>query len=287
MTPANDSLSVHLKTGEDFPAIGFGTFNLSEGAETANAVIAALDTGYRLIDTAANYGNEAAVGKGIKESRVHRSEIILTSKVWPEDLGYDKTLRAFDHTMSRLGLEYLDLYLIHWPCSAQLNAASWKALERLQTEKRVRFIGVSNFTVAHLESLAQKASIPPLINQVEFHPLYFDAALWKFCHAEGILLEAWSPLLQGKAFSSEILRTIGRKHNKSAAQTALRWCLQMGVVPIPKTGNPDRMRENFSIFDFHLDEEDMETIGRMNTGKHLVGPDPNSYRFCPEKIPVP
>jgi diketogulonate reductase-like aldo/keto reductase len=278
-----EAQNIRLNNGQMFPAIGYGTFDLRDDAETAAAVLAALDAGYRLIDTASNYGNETGVGEGVRRSHLPRSDIFVSSKVWPTDLGYEATLRAFEDSLSRLGLEYMDLYLIHWPCSPQLNAGSWKAMERLQADQRVRHIGVSNFNISHLQALAKTADIPPLVNQVEFHPLFYNTALRDYCQSQGILLEAWSPLMQGKAFSCETLAAIARKHNKSAAQVTLRWCIQMGAVPIPKTKNPLRMRENLALFDFHLDPTDMDAIQRMNTGKPLVGPDPDSYRFCPER----
>jgi len=269
-----------LSNGDAFPAIGYGTFGLGETEETVSAVLAALDAGYRLIDTASNYGNESAIGQGIRQSNVARSEIIVSSKVWPSDLGYDKTLEAFDLTMRRLDLDYLDLYLIHWPCSPELNAGSWKALEQLLSDRRVRYIGVSNFNAHHLQSLALTANHQPVVNQVELHPLFANESLRSFCAREGILVEAWSPLMQGKAFSDSALIEISRKHSKSVAQVVLRWCVQKGVVPIPKTKSPERMLNNISIFDFQLDEQDMAVIDQLDTGKCLVGPDPDSYRFC-------
>lgn len=272
-----------LPSGETFPSIGYGTFGLYDKEETAAAIVTALETGYRLIDTAANYNNEEGVGEGVRRSSIPRSDIIISSKVWPSDLGYKNTVMAFDQTMERLGLEYLDLYLIHWPCSAELNAGSWKAMEDLQAQGRVRHIGVSNFTVPHLQALAATANTPPLVNQVEFHPLYANREIWQFCRQEGILIEAWGPLMKGKAFDSHTLSSISRKHGKTPAQVVLRWCLQKGAVPIPKTKTPSRMLENISIFDFHLDDADMSNIDCMDTGEILLGPDPNAYQFCPQQ----
>lgn len=265
--------------GSRFPAIGYGTFQLRDTAATAAAVTAALDAGYRLIDTAADYGNEAGVGAGVRMSDVPRSDIVVSSKVWPKDLGYDATLRAFEHTIANLNLDYLDLYLIHWPCSRELNAASWQALERLQSEQRVRAIGVSNFTIAHLQALFDTATVAPLVNQVEYHPWQFDPALHQFCTEHDILVEAWSPLMQGAAFTDETLTRIAQKHRRSAAQVALRWSVQQGAIPLPKTRSPERMRENFAVFDFRLNADDMAAIAAMHSGKRL-GPDPDSYPFC-------
>jgi len=273
---------VTLPDGGKFPAIGYGTFQLREVEETAEAVRAAVSVGYRLIDTAANYGNEEGVGEGIRTCDQPRSEVLVSSKVWPEDLGYDKTRRSFEESLERLGLEYMDLFLIHWPCSDELNISSWKALEKLRDEGLARNIGVSNFTAAHLEKLLAEASVPPLVNQAEFHPRFYDEDIHRYCRERGILVEAWSPLMQGEAFKDETLLHIGRKHQRESAQVALRWCLQMGTVPLPKTRTPSRMAENISIFDFSLDDEDMAAIASLWTGKRF-GPDPVSYRFCPVK----
>jgi 2,5-diketo-D-gluconate reductase A len=273
---------IELADGGTFPAIGYGTFQLREVEETASAVRAAVAAGYRLIDTAANYGNEEGVGEGVRSCDQPRSEILVSSKVWPEDLGYDRTRRSFEESLERLGLEYMDLFLIHWPCSDELNLASWKAMEQLRTEGLVRNIGVSNFTAAHLEKLLAEASVPPLVNQVEFHPRFHDEDIHRYCSEKGIVVEAWSPLMQGGAFKDETLLRIGRKHGREAAQVALRWCVQMGTVPLPKTRTPSRMAENISIFDFALDDEDMAAIGKLRTGQRF-GPDPVSYQFCPVK----
>lgn len=273
--------SADRDNGSPLPATGYGTFGLRDRDETAAAVRAAIAAGYRLIDTAADYANEGGVGDGVRTADVARSDLLVSTKVWPGDLGYDATLRAFDRSIARLGLDYVDLYLIHWPCSDALNAASWKAIERLHDERRVRMPGVSNFTVAQLEALVSGASVTPVVNQIEFHPGFHDAAVKEYCDRHGIVVEAWSPLMQGAAFSDETLARIGRKHGKSSGQVALRWCVEMGTVPLPKTRTPQRMTENLAIFDFELDSDDMESIGELHAGVRL-GPDPESYRFCGE-----
>lgn len=276
---STDNAFITRSDGTRFPSIGYGTFQLEGDDDTAAAVKAALDTGYRLIDTAANYGNEIGIGEGVRTSHIPRDEVFVSSKVWPSELGYDKTLRAFDETITRLNLDYVDIFLIHWPCTHELNAASWKAIERLYSEGLIRFPGVSNFTIQHLEVLLQTATVVPVVNQIEFHPLYFDQALNQFCREREILVEAWSPLMQGTALSDAELARIAQKYNRTPAQIVLRWSVQMGAIPLPKTRNPARMRENFAIFDFQLDDDDMATIAKMFTGQRF-GPDPESYQFC-------
>jgi diketogulonate reductase-like aldo/keto reductase len=267
------------KTTSPFPKIGFGTFQLGGKEETARAVTEALNAGYRLIDTAADYGNEDGVGEGVRVSQVPRSEVLVSTKVWPSDLGYDNTLRAFERSLLRLNLDYVDIYLIHWPCSSSLNIASWKALERLTSEKLIRYPGVSNFNLSYLEALLSEAVMPPSLNQIEFHPQFFDQALYEFCLKMGIVLEGWSPLMQGTALKHETLRSIAEKHHRSPAQIVLRWCVQMHVIPLPKTHKPARMIENIDIFDFQLDGKDMTTIKTLFTNRRL-GPDPASHHFC-------
>ena len=270
---------VTLHDGSSFPAIGYGTFQLRGVEETAAAVEAAIASGYRLIDTAADYGNEEGVGLGVRRSAVPRSDVVVSSKVWPTDLGYEKTMRAFEKTLRRLGLDYLDLYLIHWPCSRELNAAGWRAMEQLHDQGLIRRLGVSNFTIDQLERLMETATVPPVVNQVEYHPGFFEAELKRYCAKRGILLEGWSPLMQGAAFTNPTLDGIAGKHGRSVAQVTLRWSVQSGVVPLPKTRTPQRMRENISIFDFTLDGEDMTAISGLRTDDRL-GPDPASYQFC-------
>lgn len=265
-----------LKNGIEMPMLGFGTFKVEDGQVTVEAVKSALQQGYRHLDCAAVYGNEDSVGKGIKESGVPREEIFITSKVWNSDQGYESTLEAFEKSISRLGVDYLDLYLIHWPKS--LNKETWKALEKLYKEGKVKAIGVSNFKEHHLKELMKDAEIMPMVNQVEFHPQLAQPELLAFCKENGIQVEAWGPLMQGKIFEVELMKELAEKYNKSISQIVLRWDIQMGVVTIPKSIKPHRIKENSEIFDFEISAEDMEKISSLNTGVR-IGPDPDTITF--------
>ncbi|MEK4875544.1 aldo/keto reductase [Bacillus sp. FSL W8-0102] len=246
-----------------------------------NAVKTAIKHGYRSIDTAAIYKNEAGVGTGIregmKEAGIFREDLFVTSKVWNADLGYESTKKAFETSLNKLGLEYLDLYLIHWPVEGKYKEA-WRALEDLYKEGRVKAIGVSNFQIHHLEDLMEGADIKPMVNQVEYHPRLTQKELQAFCQKQGIQLEAWSPLMQGQLLDNEVLQEIGKRYNKTVAQVILRWDLQNGVVTIPKSTKEHRIVENASIFDFELSKEDMELIDSLNQN-HRVGPDPDNFDF--------
>jgi len=241
----------------------------------------AIKHGYRSIDTAAIYENEAGVGTGIregmKEAGISREDLFVTSKVWNADLGYESTKKAFETSLNKLGLEYLDLYLIHWPVEGKYKEA-WRALEDLYKEGRVKAIGVSNFHIHHLEDLMEDADIKPMVNQVEYHPRLTQKELQAFCQEQGIQLEAWSPLMQGQLLDNEVLQEIGKRYNKTVAQVILRWDLQNGVVTIPKSTKEHRIVENASIFDFELSKEDMELIDSLNQN-HRVGPDPDNFDF--------
>lgn len=259
-----------LNNGVLIPSVGFGTWQTPDGDVAVKAVKYALSDGYRHIDTAAVYANEKSVGKGIAESKVSRDKIFVTSKVWNTDRGYDATLRAFDKTLADLGLDYLDLYLIHWPASPgrftdwkDINADTWRAMERLYAEKRIRAIGVSNFMPHHLDALLEKAQIMPMVNQIEFHPGFMQKECVEYCKANNILVEAWSPLGTGRLLSNETLKQIAAKYNKSVAQICIRWALQNGTLPLPKSVNPERIKENLEVFDFNISEEDMLTINGM------------------------
>ena len=270
-----------LHNGVKMPWFGIGVFKVEEGPELVNAVKTAIKHGYRSIDTAAIYGNEVGVGQGIregmKETGISREELFVTSKVWNTDLGYESTIAAYETSLTKLGLEYLDLYLIHWPVEGKYKDA-WRALETLYKEGRVKAIGVSNFQIHHLEDLMKDAEIKPMVNQVEYHPRLTQKELQLFCQEHGIQLEAWSPLMQGQLLNNEVLQEIANKYNKSVAQVILRWDLQDGVVTIPKTTKEHRIVENASVFDFELTEEDMKKIDGLNQN-HRVGPDPDNFDF--------
>ncbi|MGG1479567.1 aldo/keto reductase [Bacillus smithii] len=270
-----------LHNGVKMPWFGLGVFKVEEGPELVNAVKTAIKHGYRSIDTAAIYENEAGVGTGIregmKEAGISREDLFVTSKVWNADLGYESTKKAFETSLNKLGLEYLDLYLIHWPVEGKYKEA-WRALEDLYKEGRVKAIGVSNFHIHHLEDLMEDADIKPMVNQVEYHPRLTQKELQAFCQEQGIQLEAWSPLMQGQLLDNEVLQEIGKRYNKTVAQVILRWDLQNGVVTIPKSTKEHRIVENASIFDFELSKEDMELIDSLNQN-HRVGPDPDNFDF--------
>ncbi|PFR92287.1 aldo/keto reductase [Priestia megaterium] len=273
--------TVTLHNGVKMPWLGLGVFKVEEGPELVNAVKTAIVKGYRSIDTAAIYGNEEGVGEGIrqglKEAGLSREDIFVTSKVWNADLGYEETLAAYETSLQKLGLEYLDLYLIHWPVEGKYKTA-WKALETLYKEEKVRAVGVSNFQIHHLEDLMKDTDVKPVINQVEYHPRLTQKELHAFCQKHDIQLEAWSPLMQGELLDNDVLKGIAEKHGKSVAQIILRWDLQNGVVTIPKSTKEHRIVENSSLFDFELDAEDVSKINELNQN-HRVGPDPDNFDF--------
>lgn len=273
--------TVTLHNGVKMPGFGLGVFKVEEGQELVAAVKAAIRHGYRSIDTAAVYQNEAGVGTAIREaleeSLVKREELFVTSKLWNADQGYDSALAAFDATMDKLGLDYLDLYLIHWPVKGKYKE-SWRALEALYREGRVKAIGVSNFQIHHLQDVMEGAEIKPMVNQVEFHPRLTQKELLQFCREQGIQLEAWSPLMQGELLNDSVLQEIGAKYGKTVAQVILRWDLQHGVITIPKSTKEARIIENASIYDFSLSEEEMNRIDALNEDRR-VGPDPDNFNF--------
>jgi len=270
-----------LHNGVKMPWFGLGVFKVPEGTEVEFSVKTAIKSGYRSIDTAAIYANEEGVGRGIRqglqEAGIGREDLFVTSKVWNADLGYDSTIAAYETSLRKLGLEQLDLYLIHWPVEGKFKEA-WRALETLYREGRVRAIGVSNFHVHHLEELLKDAEIKPMVNQVEYHPRLAQKELRRFCGEHGIQLEAWSPLMQGQLLDDPTLKDIAAKHGKSVPQVILRWDLQNGVVTIPKSTKEHRIAENAAIFDFALTEDDMARIDGMNQDKR-VGPDPDNFDF--------
>jgi diketogulonate reductase-like aldo/keto reductase len=269
--------TVKLHNGVEMPWFGLGVFKVKEGSEVIDSVKAAIKNGYISIDTAAVYKNEEGVGQGIKESEVPREQLFITSKVWNADQGYESTLKAFDTSLEKLGLDYLDLYLIHWPVKGKY-VETWKALEKLYKDGRVKAIGVSNHHVHHLKDILAEAEIKPMVNQVEYHPHLTQKELHEFCKSEGIQLEAWSPLKQGELLTEPVIAEIGQKYQKSAAQVILRWDLQNEVVTIPKSIKEHRIIENASIFDFELSSEDMERINSLNKNER-IGSDPDNFNF--------
>lgn len=266
-----------LHNGVKMPYFGLGVYLSEDGKEVINAVRWAIELGYRHIDTAAIYNNEEGVGLGIKESGILREDIFVVSKVWNADQGYDSTLRAFDESLKRLGLDYLDLYLIHWPTKGKYKE-TWRALEQLYKEKKVRAIGVSNFMQHHLEDLLQTAEIAPMVNQMEFHPYLVQQELLDYCKSHNIQYEAWSPMMQGKIFEMDVFKELSKKYNKSIAQIVLRWDLQKGVITIPKSAKKERIKANADIFDFELSHMDVAYLDSLDKGKRF-GPDPDNFDF--------
>ncbi|MBH0169958.1 aldo/keto reductase [Fictibacillus sp. 18YEL24] len=266
-----------LHNGVQMPWVGLGVYKAEDGDEVIQSIKWALDAGYRSIDTASLYDNETGVGQAIAESNVPREEIFITTKVWNTDQGYEKTLAAFDASLERLGLDYVDLYLIHWPVPGKYKE-TWKALEKIYNEGRVKAIGVSNFKQHHLEDLMREAEIKPMVNQVEYHPRLSQEKLLAFCKEQGIQLEAWRPLLKGEIFEEPTLVELADKYNKSVAQIILRWDLQNGVVTIPKSVTQHRIEENIELFDFELSNEDMTRISALNQDKRN-GADPDDSEF--------
>jgi methylglyoxal/glyoxal reductase len=265
-----------LNNGVHMPWLGLGVWQVAEGQEVIQSVAYALKHGYRSIDTAAGYQNEAGVGEAIRSSGIPREQLFITTKLANRDQGYDSTLRAFEDSRSKLGLDYIDLYLIHWPGKDKFQE-TWRAFEKLYKEGLIRAIGVSNFKVHHLERLAESSDIIPAVNQVEFHPLLQQQELLSYCQQKGIQLEAWSPLMQGH-LDLPLIADLARKYGKTPAQIILRWDLQLGVVTIPKSVREARIQENAGVFDFTLSEEDMQAIGGLNQDRRF-GPDPDVLLF--------
>ncbi|WP_019120978.1 aldo/keto reductase [Brevibacillus massiliensis] len=265
-----------LHNGVKMPWLGLGVWKVTDGEQVEHAVSAAISAGYRSIDTAAVYGNEEGVGRAIAGCGVPREELFITTKVWNTDQGYESTLQAFEVSRKKLGLEYVDLYLIHWPVKGKYKD-TWRALEKLYKDGLVRAIGVSNFHVHHLEDLLADSEIKPMVDQVEYHPLLSQQELRSFCRSQQIQLEAWSPLMQGN-LDNPTLAELGKKYGKSPAQIVLRWDLQNEVVTIPKSVNEKRIIENKDIFDFELSAEDMEKINQLNQNKRF-GADPDNFNF--------
>lgn len=278
----NINNTIILNNGIEMPRLGLGVFRVKDSSELINAVKLAIKNGYRSIDGAAVYENEEAMGEGIRqginEAGISREDLFITSKVWNSDLGYESTIAAYEASLKRLGLDYLDLYLIHWPVEGKYKEA-WKALEYLYKEGRVKSIGVSNFQVHHLQDLLGDAEIKPVINQIEFHPYLTQQKVREFCKENEIQVEAWSPLMAGNGLlENEILKEIAVKYNKTVAQVVLRWDLQSQVVTIPKSTNERRLIENIDIFDFNLSSDDIDKIDSLNKDLR-VGPNPDNFDF--------
>jgi len=258
---------VSLNNGLEMPILGFGVFQMTDLEECERCVCDAIQTGYRLIDTAASYENEEAVGKGVKRSGVPRHELFITTKLWLADAGYEKTKRAFDRSMRRLGLDYLDLYLIHQPYGDVYG--SWRAMEELYREGRIKAIGVSNFHPDRLMDLILHNEVVPAVNQIETHPFHQQVETQKFLQEQNVQIESWGPFAEGKnnIFHNEVLQSIAGKYGKSVAQVVLRWLTQRGVVAIPKSVRKERIAENLAIFEFQLSAEDLEAIATLDTGQ--------------------
>ena len=257
---------LRLNDGRRIPQLGLGVYKVAD-AEAARVVETAIDAGYRHVDTAKLYGNERGVGDGVRASGIPREEVFVTTKVWDDDHGYDATLRAFDASLERLGFEYVDLYLIHWPVpSRNLYVETWRALETLAADGRARSIGVSNFAIHHIERLLAETDVVPAINQVELHPWLPQRELRAFDASRGILTEAWSPLARGRVIGDPVLDAIAARHDRSPAQVVIRWHLQSGTVVIPKSVTAERIRQNIDVFDFELDADDIAAIDSLESG---------------------
>ncbi|WP_205660605.1 aldo/keto reductase [Amycolatopsis antarctica] len=267
--------TVQLNDGNHMPRLGFGVYKIPD-EETVRAVHTAFEAGYRGIDTATLYRNERGVGEAVRTGGLPREDLFVTTKLWNTEHGHDSALRAFDRSMSELGLDYVDLYLIHWPVPAQDRyVETWKALEKIQADGRARSIGVSNFQIPHLRRLLDEADVVPAVNQIEAHPHLQQTALRRFHEQNGIVTEAWSPLARGgEVLESEVVRTVARKHGKTPAQVVLRWHIEMGHVVIPKSATPRRIAENIDVFDFELDQQDVAGFATLELDRRL-GPNPD------------
>ncbi|MCE9548900.1 aldo/keto reductase [Candidatus Nomurabacteria bacterium] len=286
MNTLNLNSKIVLNNGVQMPIIGFGVFRIPDGEEVYNAVKTALEVGYRYIDTAMIYKNETGVGKAIYDSGIPREDIFVTTKLWNTDQGYESALKAIDASLERLGLAYVDLYLIHWPTavgelrsgvSINKREETWKAMEEIYKSGKAKAIGVSNFMVPHLEEMKNYAKVMPAVNQFEFHPFLYEEAVLNFCKKNNIAVQAHSPFADMKCATNETVKSIASKYAKTPAQVFLRWSLQHGCVPIPKSTHKERMVENINVFDFELSDEDMQTLNGLSENLH-VRVDPNNFK---------
>lgn len=271
----NISSATKLHNGVKMPLLGLGVYKAENGTEVIKAIHHAFEAGYRHIDTASYYENEEGVGEAIRSSGINRSDVFLTTKVWNDDQGFDSTLKAFDKSQSKLRTHYVDLYLIHWPVPGKFYE-TWRALEHLYDEGRVKAIGVSNFLVHHLEEVVRNCRIKPMVLQNEFHPRLIQQPLLDYCKKNEIQYEAWSPLMRGRILQNRVLEKIGRKYGKTPAQVVLRWDLQKRVVTIPKSVHKKRIVENADIFDFTLSEQEVREIDSLETAER-TGADPDNF----------
>jgi methylglyoxal/glyoxal reductase len=269
--------TVTLNNGIEMPRLGLGVFQSEPGRVTEQAVRWALEIGYRHIDTAAFYDNEGDVGKAVRESGVPRESVFITTKVWNADQGYESTLRAFDRSRRKLDMDTVDLYLIHWPVKGKY-LETWRALEKLFADGKVRAIGVSNFLVHHLQDVVKGGSVPPAVNQVEFHPFLVQKDILAYDARMKIQPEAWAPLTRTRGFDTPLIVALSRKYGKTPAQIILRWDLQVGVVTIPKSVHRERIEENSRIFDFALEQADVDALSALDTGTR-IGPNPDTIDF--------
>lgn len=268
---------VQLNNGLAMPWLGLGVFKMTDGREVTDAVKHALQVGYRSIDTAAAYRNESGVGQALRESGVPREDIFLTTKLWNEEQRKGRTLEAFKESLERLGTDYVDLYLVHWPVPGRYKE-TWKAMEEIYASGQAKAIGVSNFMVDHLEDLLSDSKVVPAVNQVEFHPFLIQPELLRYCRDHGIQVEAWSPLMQAQIVNDPVVRELADELGKTPAQVVLRWDLQHEVVTIPKSTHAGRIEENAGIFDFELSAEEMKRLDALDAGRR-VGPDPHNFDF--------
>lgn len=277
MTTTIPSLTFH--DGRTAPQLGFGVWQIEDDTVTG-VVQAALEIGYRSVDTAAIYGNEAGVGRGIEQSGIPRDQLFVATKVWNTEHGHDLTRSAFDVSLDKLGLDYVDLYLIHWPVpKVDQYVQAWEAMIQLRDEGRAKSIGVCNFNRNHLEKLLDKTGVLPVVNQIELHPKFQQSALREFHAGHGIITEAWSPLGAGQLWDNPALTSLAHKHRRSVAQIMLRWHLQLGNMVIPKSVTAARLQENYSVFDFKLDADDMTAIAALDSVDGRSGPDPELFRL--------